>query len=172
MKRLTIICFLLAAGTITAFSQKNTVVGKWKPVSFTTQGISVNLDNPAETKKLIAGQISTATGKEADSAQVEMMYNMVAGMISKMSFEFTSKGQAISSIPDMAGMGIPTTDTASYVVDYEKGIITATSKQEDGTEKKEVSKFHFDGEFLVVDYDGKGEIFKLKREKLNNEAGQ
>ena len=109
--------------------------------------------------------MKTATGKDADSAQIEMIYNMAAGTISKMIFEFTDKGKIIASVPDMTGMGMPASDTAAYVVDYEKGVFTTTSK-EDGNEKNETSKFHFDGEFLVVDYGSKGEVFKLKRMKL------
>ena len=165
MKRLTLIALLFIAGTVTALAQKNTVVGKWRPSSYIAEGMTVNLENPAETKKLLAEQMKKGTGTEPDSAQIEMIYNMVAGMISKMTLEFTDKGQAYVNVPDMAGTGMPTADTSTYVADYSKGIFTTTSKNEDGTLKKETSKFSFEGELLVVENTDKGEIIKLKRVK-------
>ena len=163
MKRICLIAFLIVTGTVATFAQQKTMVGKWKLSSISTGGMNVNVDNPAETKKLLADQIKKGTGTEPDSAQVEMMYNMVAPMFSSMTLEFTDKGIAYYTIPSPAGT--PTSDTASYVADYTKGTFTTTSKEEDGTDKKETSKFSFDGELLVVENAEKGEVIKLKRVK-------
>jgi hypothetical protein len=159
MKRLTLIAFLIAAGTASALAQSKTLVGKWKLSSISTEGITVNVDNPAETKKLLAEQMKKA-GQPSDSAQIEMMYNMVAPMFSSMTIEFTDKGKAFFYVPGPSGA---TSDTASYVADYTKGTFVTTSKTESGTEKKETSKFSFEGALLVVENEEKGELIKLKR---------
>ena len=161
MKRLSLIALLLVAGTISALAQGNTVVGKWKLSTFTTDGLTVNVDNPAETKKLIASQLKKATGTEPDSAQVEMMYNMTVPMFSSMSLEFTDKGKAVFN---MAGQdGKVNSEAGTYELDKTKGTISTVFKNEDGTEKKETLKYSFDSGFLVVENPERGEITKLKR---------
>jgi hypothetical protein len=159
MKRLTLIAVLFIAGSLAATAQ-NSLVGKWKLSSFIGEGTNVNLDNPAETKKALAEQLKKETGKDADSAQIEMMYNIVVPMFNSMTFEFTNKGVAYYSMPNE--MGLTVADTTAYVADYTKGILTTTSKK-DGTEKKESNKFRFEGGFLVIEDTDKGETFKLKK---------
>lgn len=161
MKRLSLIAFLLVAGTISALAQGNTVVGKWKLSTFSTDGLTVNVDNPAETKKLLADQLKKATGSEPDSAQLEMMYNMVVPMFSSMSLEFTDKGKAIFNIPGPDGK--VASETGTYEIDNSKGTLSTVFKKEDGTEKKETLKFSFDSGLLVVENGDKGEITRLKR---------
>ena len=158
MKRLTLIAFLIVAGTFSAFAQ-NSIVGKWKLSSFSGDGVTVNVDNPAETKRVLAEQLKKA-GQPSDSAQVEMMYNMVAPMFTSVTIEFTNKGQAYFNMPSPAG-GV--TDTATYVVNHANSTFTTTSKTESGNEKKEISKYSFEGALLVVENTEKGEIIKLKR---------
>ena len=160
MKRLTLIALLFVAGSMAAIAQ-NSLVGKWKLSSYSGEGVNVNLDNPAETKKTFAEQLKKETGKETDSAQIEMVYNIVVPMFNSMTIEFTNKGKAYFNMPN--AMGVSVADTVTYSADYTKGIFTTTSKTEDGNEKKETSKFSFKGALLVVENTEKGEIIKLKR---------
>ena len=161
MKRLTLIALLFVVGTMAAMAQKNTIVGKWKLSSYTGEGMTVNVDNPAESKKQLAEQMKKGTGTEPDSAQVEMIYNSIAPMFAAMTFEFTDKGKAFVTVPDATGSS--KTDTASYVVDYTTGTFTVTTKDA-GKDKVDSNKFRFDGELLAVETD-KGEVIKFKRAK-------
>jgi hypothetical protein len=162
MKQMVLVAFLFLAGIGSAVAQKNSIVGKWTISSFSGDGMEINLDKPEATKKALAEQLKGATGSEPDSAQVEMTYKMLSSVFSTMVFEFNADGKAIFQA---AGpMGEAKSDTASYVVDYAKGTITTTSK-EDGEEKKESGKIRFEGDLMVWEQDGKKEIIRLKRIK-------
>jgi hypothetical protein len=162
MKKFLMIALLVVAGTSVAFAQKNSVVGKWQITGFSSEGMSIDLENPASGKKVLAEQLKKETGQTPDSATIEMTYNMMASMFSSMSCEFTQDGQAIFSMPDESGN--TKKDIAKYTVDYTAGTLT-TIESKDGKQETDVMKIKFEGEYLSLDNTKKGEVLKIKRIK-------
>ena len=160
MKRLTLIVFMIIAGTTSVLAQNKSIIGKWKLSSFSGQGMNVDLDNPAETKKLIAEQMSKQG--TIDSAQLEMSYNMLISMFGSIAFEFTDKGKAYFTKPSPFG-GEPVMDTVTYVADLKTGLFVTTQKTPGGEEKKDTGKISFDGDLLVMENSEEGVVLKLKR---------
>ena len=162
MKRLFIagIVVLMAAGGVQA--QSNTIVGKWKIASLQGGGLSLDLENPENTRKALAEQIAKESGKPADSATLAQTLTMFTSMFENMSLEFTKDGKGIYIMGD--GMGGTKSDTATYTVDYAKGIVKTVSKEE-GQAKNEEMTIKFEGDYLTMVKVTDGETVKLRRIK-------
>lgn len=162
MKRLLLagLVFFLATGGAMA---QNSIVGKWKVAGLTAEGMNFDLDKPEQTKKLLAEQFQKQAGKAPDTAMLEQMYTMLTSTFQTMVLEFTSNGKGIVSLNNPMS-GEPKNDTASYTVDYAKGIVNTTSKEE-GQEKNEQMKFKFEGEYLVMTKENEGVTLRLRRAK-------
>lgn len=161
MKRAFLVC-LVAITSATGLMAQQSIIGKWKIVGIQAQGINIDLENPVSGKKLISAEIEKQSGKAPDSATVNQAYTMFASMFEGMSVEFTKDGKGIAMIPD--GTGGLKADTASYTVDYSKGIVKTESKEE-GMPKNEEMTIKFDGDYLVMIKTKDGETMRLKRTK-------
>lgn len=160
MKHILLIGLLVVAGT--TFAQKNSVVGKWGFAAISTPDFSIDLENPAATKKYLADEVKKESGTVPDSAQLEMAYNMMSMMFKEMSFDFAADGKAVFTA--MGEDGGPKTESVKYTVDYAKGTLT-TIETEDGKEKNETVKIRFEGDYLIMENTVKGETVKVKRVK-------
>src|SRR5215212_3115453 len=128
LQRSLLIVLVVIIGTASANAQKNSIVGKWKVASLNVEGLSIDLENPEATRKLLADQIQKESGKTPDSATISMAYNMMTMIFEGMRMEFTASGKGIYVIPDpSSGMK---TDTANYTVDYTKGVLNTVSKED------------------------------------------
>jgi hypothetical protein len=147
---------------IPAVAQNKTVVGKWTVVGVNAEGMDIDLENPAKSKQQLAIQMQKETGAKADSASVEVAFATMASMIDGMTVEFTSKGKGIFFIPLPSGE--IKSDTASYTVDYAKGVMN-TSSMEGGVQVKDKLKIKFEGDYLTMINEEKNEAIKVKRIK-------
>jgi hypothetical protein len=159
--RLIVAVFIMVL-SIPAIAQKKTVVGKWKIVSLDAEGISINLEKPEESKLIFAAQIEKESGSKPDSAMVENAYSSLSTMFATMQLEFTTTGKGIYSVP-LPG-GDVKKDTATYTVDYTKGILNTTTIEE-GKKKTDNIKIKFEGDYLIMINDEKKETIKVKRSK-------
>jgi hypothetical protein len=161
MKRLLLAGLVVLLGTVGAMAQ-NSIIGKWKVASVNAEGMTIDLEKPENTKKLLAAQFAKESGKEADSATINQMYTMFTTVFQGMSIEFTKSGMGIFTMSNPRESGVKT-DTARYTVDYAKGIMNTVSKEE-GKEKHEQMNIKFEGEYLVMAKE-EGETIRLKRSK-------
>ena len=162
MKRIFFVLVVIFIG-ITGFSQKASIVGQWKFASLDTKEFKVDLENPASMKKALVEQIEKEGGAVPDSAALAAGIEMMSTMFKDMRMEFTADGKAIALIPD-PGAGSLIGDTATYTIDYAKGIINTVSVKE-GKEKKEQINIKFDGEYLIMTKPAEEEIIKMRRVK-------
>jgi hypothetical protein len=163
MKKQWLFALVAVLLSVASFAQKNSVVGKWQIASIKTGGLDMNLENPADLKKMMSEQMEKE-GRKPDSAQLEMVFNMLTAVFNGMRMEFKADGTANFVVPNPQG-GEPKTELAKYTADYAKGIMTTVSTQK-GTEKKEDMSFKFEGEYLILHKEGKGEegeTLKLKK---------
>jgi hypothetical protein len=162
MKHILLIAFMAILGTGSVYAQKNTIVGKWKFASLSTPDFSMDIENPASTKKFLLEEIKKEGGQAPDSATLEMAVNMMSAAFKSMSFEFTESGDAIFIAPDEDGG--TKAEKAKYTVDYAKGTFT-TIETVDGKEKKETIKISFNGDYMTMENVEKKEVIKVKRDK-------
>src|SRR5215204_4191057 len=102
LSRLTVAVFIMAL-SMPAVAQKKSLVGKWTIVSLDAEGISINMEKPAESKRIFASQIEKETGSKPDSAMVENAYASLSSMFATMKLEFTSTGKGIYHVPLPSG---------------------------------------------------------------------
>lgn len=163
MKKQWLIVVAAVLLSVASFAQKNSIVGKWQIASIKTNGLDMNLENPAALKKMMSEQMEKE-GQKPDSAQLEMVFNMLTAVFNGMRMEFKADGTANFVVPNGQG-GEPKTEIAKYTADYTKGVLTTVSNQK-GTEKKEDMTFKFEGEYLILHKEDKGEegeTIKLKK---------
>src|SRR5688572_12909976 len=146
IQRCFIALFILLL-SVPALAQKNSVVGKWTIVSLDAEGISINLEKPEESKLRLAAQIEKKTGSKPDSAVLENAYAEMSSLVTGTIVEFTSSGKGIFYAP--MGSGEIKKDTATYTVDYEKGILNTISLEE-GQQINVITKIKFEGEYLTL----------------------
>lgn len=163
MKNILLVALFAIIATSSGYAQKNTIVGKWKFASLSTPDFSMDVENPASTKKILLEEIKKEGGQAPDSATLEMAVNMMSSAFKSMSFEFTESGDAIFIAPDADGDGTKT-EKAKYTVDYDKGIFT-TIEMVEGKEKKETVKISFNGDYMTMENAEKKEVIKVKRDK-------
>lgn len=162
MKYTLLIAFMAIIGTGTAYSQKNTIVGKWTFASMSSPEFTIDLENSAAAKKFLVDEIVKEGGQLPDSTTLDMAYNMMASAFHAMMFEFTADGNAIFSAP--GDEGVIKKETAKYTVDYTKGMLT-TIETLDGKETRESIKISFEGDYLTMEKVDKKEIIKVKKAK-------
>lgn len=138
MKRFLLATAFTVVCSFGAFAQNQSIVGKWKLISFNSKDVNFDLDNPDAMRKDLIKQFE-ASGAKADSAMIEMIVKTMVESFSSMTFEFKSDGK-LSMF--MEGKG---DKEESYTVDYEKGLIV--SKSDDSTQN---IYFKFDKENLVL----------------------
>lgn len=163
MKRVLLMMLVVLLGTGAVVAQQKSVVGKWKISKIRTEGMDLNLEDPAAIKKMISEQISKESGAAPDSASLEMAYAMTTSLFEKMRIEFTADGRLLTRIvgPD----GKANNEEAKYKVNPKTAILTTTSKK-DGKEMVEEQKVSFEGEYLVLEKKGQeAETVILRRIK-------
>jgi hypothetical protein len=159
-KSFLVLVLFVFCGISALYAQTNSLVGKWKVASFKAEGIELDLENPEQIKKIMKEQMLKESGKAADSAQLEMIYQILTSTFSQIQMEFTRDGKAKFIVPNTGETDKP--KDATYTVDYTKGTLTTIEK---GGVKENLT-FTFEGEYLVLTNPAKGnETFKLKRQK-------
>lgn len=157
MKRFLLATAFTVACTIGAFAQNQSIVGKWKLVSFASAEVSFDVENPEKTKKELIKQFE-ASGTKADSAMVEMIMQSLVESIGTMTFDFQSNGKLMMY---MKGQG---EKSESYTVDYDKGLIVSKGDEDS---KQDIS-FKFENENLVLtirEPNNKNVVMTLKKLK-------
>jgi len=162
MKKFFMFAMLVIAGAGAARAQGNSIVGKWTIVAFNGSGMSIDFNDEAGTKKAMAQKMKEQTGQTPDTAQINMIYNMVVPTLKNTVFEFTSGGKAIYQTTSPSGEKM--SDTATYKLDAAKGTITTTAMVE-GSQKTEVGKYRWEGSTLVLQQSDRDEVIKLKKMK-------
>lgn len=113
-------------------------------------------------KLLIAAQMEEKTGSKPDSSVVETAYAEMTSVFASVNLEFNSTGKGIYSV--ILPSGELKKDTATYTVDYQKGILNNVSIEE-GEQKKDTINIKFEGNYLTMINNEKKETVKLKRIK-------
>ena len=161
IQRCFIVLFILLL-SVPALAQKNSLVGKWTIVSLDVLGMTINLEKPAESKLKIASHIEKEKGSKPDSVVVENAYAEMKSMFAGTIVEFTSSGKGIYYVTLPSGE--IKIDSATYVVDYDKGILTTISFEE-GQQINVITKIKFEGEYLTLIKGEQQELVVFKRSK-------
>ena len=145
-------------------AQTKSVVGKWKIASLQTPEMNIDLEDPASVRKMMSDQMEKGSGQKPDSAQLEMIVNMLTSTFRDLRMEFTSAGVANFTVPNPAGEA--KSEKGTYTADYAKGVLTTTMK--DGKQdKKETFNIRFEGDYLILGKTGEGSSETLKLKKAN-----
>jgi len=158
MKRIFFFAVLTAL-SFSVFAQEKSVVGKWKLTKLNSQGVTFNIEDPAQMKSELTKQFE-ASGQPVDSNMVNMVFNQLYLSLSTLTFDFGSDGKLLI---DAKSEDAPKKEEENYTVDYTKGVITSKSK-----EKEQKIGFKFEGETLILtveDSPGKSSVLSFKKLK-------
>lgn len=86
-----------AAISVATFAQNKTVVGKWKLSTLTAQGVTFNIEDPQQIKGELKKQFE-ASGAQADSAMVEMVFKSIYDALANMVFDFGTNGKLTMNV--------------------------------------------------------------------------
>lgn len=148
-----------AAISVATFAQNKTVVGKWKLSTLTAQGVTFNIEDPQQIKGELKKQFE-ASGAQADSAMVEMVFKSIYDALANMVFDFGTNGKLTMNVSQD---GQEKKEEEDYTVDYAKGVIVSK-----GREKEQNIAFKFDNDNLILtveDQPGKTSVMTFKKLK-------
>jgi len=164
MKHILLIGAILLVSNFASFGQQTkTVVGKWRISKIVTPELTIDVDNPAVTRKELEKQIEAGSGQKASAEMIDQaMEGIMAGMKDSY-FEFKADGKVkMGGAMNTGG----TVDDETYTVDYKAGTITVVSKGN----KKEIFNFKFVGNDLILDITEEGKKSVLTLKKYNKET--
>lgn len=165
MKKQLLLFVLTLVLAVSGSAQTKSVVGKWKIASLQTAEMNINLEDPQSIRKMMADQMEKGSGQKPDSAQLEMIVNMLTSTFRDLRMEFTAEGEANFTVPNPQG-GEAKSEKGTYTADYAKGVMTTTMK-EGATNKKENFNIRFEGDYLILGKTGDGPSETLRLKKVN-----
>lgn len=157
MKRIVLFA-AFAVLSLSAFAQDKSIVGKWKLTTLNSQGVNFNVDNPEQMKSELKKQFE-ASGAQADSAMIDMIFKSMMDALGNMVFDFGSNGKLVVN---MSVDGSQKKEEEDYTVDYTKSLIISKGK-----EKEQKINFRFEKENLVLVIDEEGKKSEMTLKKIN-----